>query len=970
MDYVVIDTLEGMNKACTYFSNKKVLGFDLETTELKPWFGEIVLCQISDGKKTVLLDWRKLKQFKDRKDNFIVFECLKALLENENIQLVAHNSKFEQMWLMYHANIFPNNVFDTYTASVILDYNEENDPYKAHGLAPVAKRFLKINLDKTEQKSDWGRLELTDEQKEYAALDVYYLPSLAEVMQMHLDSNNLSKVAKIEFDVIPVIAKAEIRGHTVNRQIYEKEIVVLEELRKEASAHLQKELRPTTGINLVQPRFFDFEEKNYGDVLLTSHSQVLEALSKLGVPVFAKDDLINITKYERSGKPFAIGTGTKNLKPLIVDYPIVRILSDFRGIEKQVTSFGKPMLDFFLKDEFGDERIHAEFKIIGAPTGRMSCSKPNLQQIPNGKVSVGEKEYKLGFRKAFVAGKGCGLVNADYSQIELRIAAEFSQDPVFLEAFRTGKDLHALTASVIFDVPYEDCINEEHEYYKTYRSFSKRINFGIVYGIGAFGLAAQLLISQDEAQGYIDKHKDSHPVLWDYLNKQASKALKTLSARTVTNRVQWFREPEKDVRGFYDRQQASAIGRNGKNMPIQGCIGGDSRILIQDLGYVKISDAPKGTHRIWDGKDYVEGIVAESGLKQKVELNFKSGEVFTCSPEHKFQVVFKNERTWVKASELKRNQRIELGTLTPNFGYSEEAFKLGVISSLLRDSKEENVIYVKETDFELVDYVETFLSSHVETDIIYMSKTNYIKYTLPLELVESSREYFSGGKFTEKAWTSKSFLEGFLKTFFTEEVFFAQKVLAKTNYELAQDIQQALYLFRVRSKIAKGFNKSVNNTFISITDWDLYAFARNISCWKETSLSTLIPDRKFEIYKAQQFVPLTIEIQSVNITNEQVEMYDVVDSDTFKFMSNGIITHNTSADILKRALKLLDNELKGLDACVVNIVHDEITVEAEESILETVRQKLQKAMKDAGEEFIKTVPVKVDAKIISNWGEK
>lgn len=970
MDYIVIDTLEDMQKACKYFSTKKVLGVDLETTELQPWLGEIVLCQISDGKKTVLLDWRKIKQFDNRKDNFVVFECLKALLENDDITLVAHNSKFEQKWLMYHANISPTRVFDTYAASVLIDYNEENDPYKAHGLGPVARRFLNLDLDKTEQKSDWGRINLTDEQKEYAALDVYYLPKLMEVMQAHLDTLNLNDVAQIEFDVIPVIAKTELRGHVVSRGIYEKEIEVLEELRKEASAHLQTELRPTTGINLVQPRFFDFEEKNYGDVLLTSPSQVLEALSKLGVPVFAKDDLINISKYEKSGKPFAIGTGTKNLKPLIVDYPIVRLLSDFRGIEKQCTSFGKPMFDFFLKDELGDERIHAEFKIIGAPTGRMSCSKPNLQQIPAGKVSVGEKEYKLGFRTAFIAGKGCGLVNADYSQIELRIAAEFSQDPVFLEAFRTGKDLHALTASVIFDVPYEDCINEEHEYYKTYRSFSKRINFGIIYGIGAFGLAAQLLISQEEAQLYIDKHKESHPVLWGYLNKQAEKALKTLSAKTITNRVQWFREPEKDVRGFYDRQQASAIGRNGKNMPIQGCIGGDSRVLVQDYGYLRISDVPKGSHMIWDGKNYVEGIVAESGLKQKVELHFKSGEVFVCSPEHKFQVVYKNERTWVKASELKRNSRIEMGTLTPNFGYSVDTFKLGVLASLLRESNEEGVIYVKEPDFELVDYLEKFLGKHTDVDIVYMSKNNYIKYNVPTQLVEDVMEYFNNDRFTEKAWTSRTFLEGFLKTFFNEDVFFAQKILAKTNYELAQDIQMALHLFKVRSKIAKGFNKSKNNTFISITDWDLYAFAKNISCWKELSLSTLIPDKKFEVYKAQQFVPLTIEIQSVNITNEQIEMYDVVDSDTFKFMSNGIITHNTSADILKRALKLLDTELKGLDAGVVNIVHDEITVEAEESILETVRLKLAKAMKEAGEEFIKTVPIKVDAKLVKNWGEK
>jgi DNA polymerase-1 len=970
MDYVLLDTFEGMSQACAYFSKKKVVGYDLETTELEPWDGEIVLCQISDGVKTVLLDWQKIKA--ERKG----LAPLKELLENSDIVKVSHNSKFEQKWLIYHADIFAQNVFDTFTASVILDYNEENDPYKSHGLGAVARRFLKLDLDKTEQKSDWGRLVLTEEQKEYAALDVYYLPKLYEVMQIAIEAAGLEKVAELEFDVIPVIAKTELRGHAVDRKVYEKEIVVLEELRKEASANLQSKLRPTTGIDLVQPRFFDFEEKNYGDVLLTSHSQVLTALSKLGVPVFAKDDFINIARYERSGKPFAVGTGNKALKPLIVDYPIVRTLSDFRGIDKQVTSFGTPMLDFFRADGLGNERIHPSFKTIGAPTGRMSCSKPNLQQIPAGSVHVEDKEYKLGFRKAFVPSKGFKLINCDYSQIELRIAAEFSKDPVFLEAFSSGKDLHALTASVIFDVPYELCIDDKHEYYHTYRSFSKRINFGIVYGIGSFGLAAQLLISQDEAQRYIDKHKSSHPVLWDYLGKQANSAIKTLSARTASGRVQWFREPEKDANGQYDRMQLSGIGRNGKNMPIQGCIGGDSRVLLLDKGYVKISDAPKGLQSVWDGEKFVNGIIADSGKKQKVEIEFKTGDTLVCSQEHKFQVVTSGIRKWVKASELKRNQGIEFTKNVPDFdgitnleGFT--SLELGTLCALHYLKSRDNVLYIPENEREIIDFLAPKLTKISKEDLRYQVTGNYITYELNTKTLELIQSLVTENGISEIAWSSKPFLKGFLKTYFNFDSCFVERIVVSASKQLARDIQRALQLFHVSSFIYDGFSiKKTNGSYVRISKVNLFTFAKNVGIWNEINLHRVLPDRKFKIYEVLATRILTNTIKSVTITDELVEMYDVVDSDSFKFTANGLITHNTSADILKRALKLLDTELEGLDAHVVNIVHDEISVEAEESIADIVKVKLEKAMREAGEEFLTVVPIKVDAKIINNWADK
>jgi DNA polymerase-1 len=572
--YLYIEQLEKFNKSLSYYQSTPSIGLDIETTGKEPNEGDIRLVQISDGNKTIVADIFHILRNVGREgyslaQNFYLWSELKKLLENPKIKVVIHNSKFEQKWLMAKMKIIVNSVFDTFLAAQLLDYNEDHDPARGWGLHAVGKRYLQVDLDKTEQKSDWSRWILTDHQLDYAALDPYYLPKLREIMLSLLESDGLVSTAVLDFECVPCIANAELKGVPVDREKYEKEIKSLEELHKKASASLQDKLRPTSKVQLIQPKFFDLPETNYADVLLGSHSQMLEALSKLGVPCVASSDVEKIAYYEIHKKPYAIGTGAKALAPLEGDYPIVKFLQDFRGVDKQLSAFGPNFLEHLRKDSFGVERIHTSFQILGASTGRMSSKNPNMQQIPNGSVTVGDINHVLQFRKCFVAPKGRKFVISDYSQIELRIAAEFSREPVLIDAFANGHDPHAATASSCFNVPYEDCI-EGGQYYHTHRAYSKRINFGIIYGQGAYGLSTILQISKEEAEKILQTHRANHPVLWSYLDRQKMKAKTNLCARTASGRLIRFRAPDKDEFGNPDRQQLGQIARVGTNQPIQG----------------------------------------------------------------------------------------------------------------------------------------------------------------------------------------------------------------------------------------------------------------------------------------------------------------------------------------------------------------------------------------------------------------
>ncbi|MBC7900773.1 MAG: hypothetical protein H7070_12060, partial [Saprospiraceae bacterium] len=379
--FQVVRDAEGLQKAVSELSRAEFLGFDTETTELDPYRGDLRLIQLSDGKNTQVID---LKPFAERGDTRTMHELapLRDLLSNSRQTKIAHNAKFDSKWVRHHLGAELNGVFDTYLASQLIAAGDQD---RRHSLADVAQFFISEELDKSQQLSDWSSNELSQSQVEYAARDAAVMVPLQEQVAARLKTDDLERAAKLEFECIMPIAEMELNGFYLNEPRWREQLGRV----KIAQAKAADELQEMLSSGVAQASLFGRSEIN-----LDSQQQVTDALLNLGVPV------PNTTRAWQ-------------LQPLAADYPVVAKLLEYRGVAKSLTSFGENILEF-IEPKTG--RIHADFRQIGAPTGRFSCSNPNLQQIPH------DEQY----RRCFVPPVGRKLIFADYSQIELSILADFS----------------------------------------------------------------------------------------------------------------------------------------------------------------------------------------------------------------------------------------------------------------------------------------------------------------------------------------------------------------------------------------------------------------------------------------------------------------------------------------------------------------------------------------------------------------
>lgn len=510
--FQLIEEPEKLREACERLSGEKFLGFDTETSELDPRDGVLRLVQLSNGRDTIVVDLFKFAKYGDIKE-IKELEPLRKLLAAKRPVKIAHNAKFDAKWVGHHLGVDVGGTFDTMLASQLISAGDQD---RRHSLADVAAFFLGAEVDKAEQVSDWTAETLSDSQIEYAAKDAAIVVPLREKLSERLKADGLERVAEIEFDCVTPIARMELNGFHIDKECWREQLSRV----KGEQETIAYELQEMLSAGVAQASLFGAAQIN-----LDSQAQVSDALRNLGVPI-------------------PDSTRAWQLQPLAKDYPVIGKLLEYRGVAKALTSFGENILEF-VDPRTG--RIHADFRQIGAPTGRFSCSRPNLQQIPHG------PEY----RKCFRAEEGNTLIVADYSQIELRILAEFSGDEKFIDAFRSGQDFHASAASQVFGVPVADVTAEQ-------RSFAKRLNFGVVYGIGAQRLATITGFSEREAENVLRKYFATYRGLDEWLRAAGERAVIERSGRTAAGRMARFRFDEDD------RGQIASTRRNGKNMPIQG----------------------------------------------------------------------------------------------------------------------------------------------------------------------------------------------------------------------------------------------------------------------------------------------------------------------------------------------------------------------------------------------------------------
>ena len=527
MSYELITTEEGVRRVCQCFANAPAVGLDFETTSFTPRDGVIRLIQISDGIKTFIIDLFKLGQLGQ-------LEPLKQFLRSPRPRKVIHNSKFEHIWVENYLGGEIQGVFDTYLGAKLVRMHEDCK------LDEVINYYLNIEISKEEQTSDWSIPELSESQLIYAARDAVHLPKLRELIIKDLYQDDLLKTAEIEFNAAATVGDIEMAGFPVNPEMYELLCKQLEKIRDEKEHALRKILGSALGQKAITIATqaglfgdeFDKTISDGEDINLRSHVQIKKAFAALGV------DLPS--------------TGKLVIESLVHKHPELKYLTEFRAAEKLISSYGWNIIKA-IDSKTG--RIHANFWQLGTDTGRFACKGPNIQQVPHG----------LEFRECFRPKAGRKFIICDYSLIELRILAHLSRDPVMCKAFREGLDIHSVTAHTIFKLTCD--IQDVKKLFKDLRDLGKRVNFGVVYGVGARKFALNVGIPESEAKSHIKGFYTLYSGVSDYLENIEEIGVKNQSVRTLAGRLIKFRFDSSDMK------QVSKIRRNSRNSPIQGLTG-------------------------------------------------------------------------------------------------------------------------------------------------------------------------------------------------------------------------------------------------------------------------------------------------------------------------------------------------------------------------------------------------------------
>ena len=358
-------------------------------------------------------------------------------------------------------------------------------------------------------------LDGEDAQKRLVALDCIYRKQLSALEEKEM----LSLFRDCEMPLIRTIAGMESQGMKINPEMLKSAGEELDTQIAKLEAEVFEEAGTTFNIN---------SPKQLGEVLFET----------MGIPYPKKTKGKN--KYS---------TAADVLEKLEEDYPVVSKVLMFRKASKLKSTYVDGLLGLI----GSDGRIHPHFNQTVAATGRLSCTEPNLQNIPI------RDENGRNIRKAFMVSEPENVfVGSDYSQIELRLMAALSGDPVLLEAFRTGEDIHRLTASRVFDIPMEDVTPLD-------RSRAKAVNFGVIYGMSGFGLSENLGITRKDAQRYIDDYFEKHQAVKDYLDRQVEIGKENFEVKTIMGRIRQI--PEFNSRRYMDQQLAARLAMNS---PIQG----------------------------------------------------------------------------------------------------------------------------------------------------------------------------------------------------------------------------------------------------------------------------------------------------------------------------------------------------------------------------------------------------------------
>jgi DNA polymerase-1 len=492
--------------------------FDTETTSINPLVAELV---------GIAFSWEDKKGFyipfpeeKDQAQQLI--EQLRPFFEAEHIQKIGQNLKYDIKVLAKYSIDVRGPLFDTMIAHYLIN------PDMRHNMDVLAETYLNYTpISITELIGKKGKNQLSmrqvpvDKQTEYAVEDADITLQLKEHFEGELNDANTKKLFdELEIPLVKVLAAMELEGINLDKDFLH---TLAEELNND--------------IKTLETKIYDAAGEEFN----------IASPKQLGVILFENMKLVDKPKKTKTGQ---YSTAEDVLSSLAKDHDIVQNVLDYRGLAKLKSTYVDALPTQVLEQT---GRVHTDYMQTVAATGRLSSNNPNLQNIPI------RTERGRQVRKAFIPrNEEYTLLAADYSQIELRVIAALSEEETMINAFKNGEDIHASTAAKVFNVALDDVTREQ-------RSNAKTVNFGIIYGVSAFGLSNQTNLSRSEAKELIDTYYETYPKLRAYISKQVDFARDNGYVETVLGRRRYLKDINSRnavVRG--------AAERNAVNAPIQG----------------------------------------------------------------------------------------------------------------------------------------------------------------------------------------------------------------------------------------------------------------------------------------------------------------------------------------------------------------------------------------------------------------
>ncbi|HVG31264.1 MAG TPA: DNA polymerase [Pyrinomonadaceae bacterium] len=1029
-EYQLVTTAEGLRAACEELSRADAVGFDSETTSLDPYDGRMRLVQFAaPAAAPVLIDLDRFTGNGDAARSESLAPLRKLLAAPRPVK-VAHNAKFDAKWVRHTLGVELGGVFDTMLASQLVSAGETED---RHSLAVVAGRYLGEDVDKTQQLSNWGG-ELSAAQLDYAARDAALMLPLRDALIGRLKSDGLVKVAQIEFECVLPVASMELAGIYLDAARWREQIEIV----KKKRAVLAGELQGMLSEGVSQGSLF---ENARADINLDSHTQLTAALKRLGVPV-------------------PDSTRNWKLQPLAEKHEVVRVLLDYRTVQKSLTSYGENILSD-INPKTG--RIHANFHQIGAPTGRFAClagdtlvpTSAGLKRMRDIREGDGVKT-SFGFKKV-LRSWATGVRQLYRLRLEDGRSVRATADHRFLTGradvwkqlgeLRPGDDLFVSLKVAEpgraqepprIDAPAPEVRSRKPINLPTELSPGLCELMGLIVADGFLGRRRERPTARGRERGTPADY-DRIRLAFDWQDEE-------LIGRVVAHSRELFGQPFTPVKSRTCRvlqlastklaQFFAALGLGGnahtKTVPgiilsapagyraafLRGLFEGDGcrsrdcvrltsvnrrllaevQLMLSDLGIYSAVRRRNDASGFAGSDRYDLKIHRKSNLSRFMEvvgfLSERKSRPFDPAPQHtdgaRTPFVVSGARLYREAvaagtTEASREGVKPFITFYKGLPIKDESVRklierFGALPSL-RPPAEYLALEVRPVRIESItpDEVEEVYDITVEgvhefiaNGIVVHNCTNPNVQQVP-HAEEYRRCFRAQGPERKLIIADYSQIELRILAHVTEDRGFIEAFNSGADLHRVTAAQVFNVPLDGVTKEQRDFAKRLNfgvvygigaQRFAMMTGLPLSDAEQIMSRYFQTyrGLDSWLREAARRAVREKQARTMSGRLARFNFDPEDRQAASLAQRNGKNMPIQG-----ASADILKRALRLLHDRLAGTTAEIVNIVHDEVVVEADADGAQEIAKAVEESMCAAGEEFVTRVPVKVEAEIGDEW---